>query len=87
MVSRWTQIRYHMAKAYYTLSLTVKEITKIEKGYPAKFKHDESSDFFRKEFFNGRMTFLHWNKEEMAPLISGNGVTLLVRSIPLPDRL
>ena len=57
----------------------------MERGCPAKFKHDERFDYFRKEFFNGRMTFLHWNKgEEMSPLISGNGATLLVRSIPLP---
>jgi hypothetical protein len=32
------------------------------------------------------MTFLHWNKgEEMAPIISGKGATLLVRRIPIPD--
>lgn len=49
-------------------------------------KDNELSDFIWKHFLHGKMTFLHWNKgEEMAPTIAGNGATLLVRRIPIPD--
>ncbi|PNX75020.1 mitochondrial inner membrane protease subunit 1-like protein [Trifolium pratense] len=49
-------------------------------------KDNELTDFLFKHFWHGKMTFLHWNKgEEMAPIIAGNGATLLVRRIPIPD--
>ncbi|XP_027096531.1 uncharacterized protein LOC113762883 isoform X2 [Coffea eugenioides] len=39
-----------------------------------------------KNFFQGKLTFLHFNKgEEMAPTIGSQGGTLLVRKIPMPD--
>ena len=39
-----------------------------------------------KNFFQGKLTFLHFNKgEEMAPTIGSQGGTLLVRKIPVPD--
>lgn len=49
-------------------------------------KQVELSDSIWKYFFQGKLTFLHWNKgAEMAPLLGGEGGTLLVRKIPAPD--
>ncbi|KAL1539663.1 hypothetical protein AAHA92_24116 [Salvia divinorum] len=43
-------------------------------------------DTIWKNFSNGRLTFLHWNKGvEMDPIIGTQGGTLLVRKIPAPD--
>ena len=44
----------------------------------------EASNALIKNFFMGKLTFLHWNKgAEMAPTIEGG--TLLVRKLPIPD--
>lgn len=46
----------------------------------------EVGDAIWKTLFQGKLTFLHWNKgEEMAPTIAGQGGTLLVRKIPAAD--
>lgn len=45
----------------------------------------ELNDAIWKNFFQGKLTFLHWNKgEEMAPTVAGDGGTLLVRNLPFP---
>ena len=46
----------------------------------------EFSDAIWKNFFQGKLTFLHWSKggEEMAPLITGQGASLLVRKMAVP---
>lgn len=39
-----------------------------------------------KSFFQGKLTYLHWNKgEAMAPTIAEKGGTLLVRKLPAAD--
>lgn len=39
-----------------------------------------------KNLFQGKLTYLHWNKgEEMAPTIGPQGGTLLVRKLPAAD--
>lgn len=44
----------------------------------------EAGDAIFKHFFQGKLTFLHFNKgEEMAPTIGAQGGTLLVRKIPM----
>ncbi|CAK9162659.1 unnamed protein product [Ilex paraguariensis] len=46
----------------------------------------EVGDTVWKNFFQGKLTYLHWNKgEEMAPTITGQGGTLLVRKLPAAD--
>lgn len=46
----------------------------------------EILDTIWKNFSNGRLTFLHWNKgEEMDPVIGTQGGTLLVRKLPAPN--
>ncbi|XP_004495095.1 mitochondrial ATP-independent inner membrane protease subunit 2-like [Cicer arietinum] len=80
MVSTATWLRYLVSKTQFTLATGFKNY----KG--GHLKDNELSDFIWKHFLHGKMTFLHWNKgEEMAPTIAGNGATLLVRRIPIPD--
>lgn len=46
----------------------------------------ELRDAVWKNLFQGKLTYLHWNKgEEMAPSIGAQGGTLLVRKIPAAD--
>ena len=46
----------------------------------------EVGDVVWKNFFQVKLTYLHWNKgEEMVPTIAGQGGTLLVRKIPAAD--
>ncbi|KAJ7977237.1 Peptidase S24/S26A/S26B/S26C family protein [Quillaja saponaria] len=46
----------------------------------------EVGDAVWKNFFQGKLTFLHWNKgEEMAPTIAEKGGTVLVRKLPAAD--
>lgn len=46
----------------------------------------EVGDAIWKTLFQGKLTYLHWNKgEEMTPTIAGQGGTLLVRKIPAAD--
>uniref|UniRef100_A0AAU7LJL2 MADS70 n=1 Tax=Hippophae rhamnoides TaxID=193516 RepID=A0AAU7LJL2_9ROSA len=46
----------------------------------------EVGDTIWKTLFQGKLTYLHWNRgEEMAPIIGGQGGTLLVRKLPATD--
>lgn len=46
----------------------------------------ELLDSIGRYLFQGKLTYLHWNKgEEMAPIIGGQGGTLLVRKLPAAD--
>lgn len=46
----------------------------------------EFGDMIWKNLFQGKLTYLHWNKgEEMAPLFGSQGGTLLVRKLPAAD--
>ena len=46
----------------------------------------EVGDTVWKNLFQGKLTFLHWNKgEEMVPTIARQGGTLLVRKLPAAD--
>lgn len=77
MVSSSTWIRYIGNKMEYSASASWKcyktgQITDRQVG-----------DTIWKNFFQGKLTFLHWTKgEEMSPTIDGKGGTLLVRKIP-----
>jgi len=43
----------------------------------------ELTDAIWKNFFQGKLTYTHWNKggEAMAPIVSSTGGTLLVRKL------
>lgn len=46
----------------------------------------EVGDAVWKNLFQGKLTYLHWNKgEEMVPTIDAQGGTLLVRKLPAAD--
>lgn len=46
----------------------------------------EVGDVVWKNLFQGKLTYLHWNKGgEMAPTIGEQGGTLLVRKLPAAD--
>ncbi|XP_031111332.1 uncharacterized protein LOC116015412 [Ipomoea triloba] len=78
MVSTATWIRYLANKAEYSYYL-------CWKNYIAgHITEKEAGDAIFKHFFQGKLTFLHFNKgEEMAPTIGAQGGTLLVRKIPM----
>ncbi|XP_022640371.1 uncharacterized protein LOC106769732 isoform X1 [Vigna radiata var. radiata] len=79
MVSLSTWFRYIAHKIDYSVSLGLKNY----KG--GLISDKEARDIIWKNFFQGRMTYLHWNKgEEMAPAIDGKSVTL-VRNLPTAD--
>ncbi|ESW16886.1 hypothetical protein PHAVU_007G192500 [Phaseolus vulgaris] len=79
MVSISTWFRYIAHKVDYSVSLGWKNY----KG--GQVTDREARDIIWKNFFQGRMTYLHWNKgEEMAPTIDGKAVTL-VRNLPTAD--
>ncbi|XP_027934350.1 uncharacterized protein LOC114189839 isoform X1 [Vigna unguiculata] len=79
MVSLSTWFRYIAHKVDYSVSLGWK-------NYKAgNITDKEARDIIWKNFFQGRMTYLHWNKgEEMVPAIDGKSVTL-VRKLPTAD--
>lgn len=56
-------------------------------GYQGgQITNTEVGDAVLKNFFQGKLTYLHWNKGlEMAPTIAEEGGTLLVRKLPAPD--
>ncbi|XP_073106224.1 mitochondrial ATP-independent inner membrane protease subunit 2 isoform X1 [Elaeis guineensis] len=55
------------------------------KYHAGQIKRGELYDAVWKNFFQGKLTCLHWNKgEEMAPTIAGDRGTLLVRKIAIP---
>ncbi|KAL8146974.1 mitochondrial ATP-independent inner membrane protease subunit 2-like [Apium graveolens] len=77
-LSKW--VRYMANKLEYSVSLSWK-------GYKGGHITDtEVGDAVWKNFFQGKLTYLHWNKgQEMAPTIAEEGGTLLVRKLPVPD--
>ncbi|KAG1359745.1 hypothetical protein COCNU_08G011910 [Cocos nucifera] len=78
MVSHSTWVRYAAAKFEYSVFLSCKKYN------AGQIKERELSDAVWKKIFQGKLTFLHWNKgEEMAPTILGDGGTL-VRKLPIP---
>ncbi|KAI4301091.1 hypothetical protein L6164_034407 [Bauhinia variegata] len=85
MISFLTWCRYLRHKLEYSVSTILKN---YERG---QITTGDASDVIWKNFFLGRLTYLHWNKgEEMAPTIAGKEVTLLVRKLPtanLPTRV
>ncbi|GAB4830530.1 hypothetical protein Ancab_020294 [Ancistrocladus abbreviatus] len=77
-VSTW--FRYFLNKLDYSVSLSWKNY-KV-----GKITDREIGDVVWKNLFQGKLTYLHWNKgEEMAPTIGKDGGTLLVRKIPAAD--
>lgn len=79
MVSLPTWCRYIAHKLEYSVSLSWKNY----KG--GQITDRELGDVVWKNLFQGKMTYLHWNKgEEMAPMIDGKSVTL-IRKLPIAD--
>ncbi|KAJ3672130.1 hypothetical protein LUZ60_006851 [Juncus effusus] len=80
MVSLSTWVRYASNKLEYSLSLG------WMKYNVGQINARELSDMMWKNFFQGRLTCLNWQKgAEMAPIIAPAGVsTVLVRKIPYP---
>ncbi|KAK1355774.1 SAP-like protein BP-73-like [Heracleum sosnowskyi] len=80
MVSLSTWVRYIANKLEYSVSLSWK-------GYQGgHITNSEVGDAVWKNFFQGKLTYLHWNKGlEMAPTIAEEGGTLLVRKLPAPN--
>ncbi|KAK3193534.1 hypothetical protein Dsin_024844 [Dipteronia sinensis] len=80
MVSLSTWFRYLGHKLEYSVSLSWKSYTR------GQISDIELRDSVWKYVFQGKLTYLHWNKgEQMAPVIGGQGGTLLVRKIPAAD--
>ncbi|KAL5792742.1 hypothetical protein ACOSP7_001336 [Xanthoceras sorbifolium] len=80
MVSLSTWFRYLGHKLEYSLSLSLKSYSR------GQINDIELRDSVWKYVFQGKLTYLHWNKGgEMAPVIGEQGGTLLVRKIPAAD--
>ncbi|GAB2282242.1 hypothetical protein Dimus_016792 [Dionaea muscipula] len=80
MVSLSTWFRYIGNKLEYSATVGWKNY----KG--GQIKDTQLGDVIWKNLFQGKLTYLHWNKgEQMAPLVGSQGGTLLVRKIPAPD--
>ncbi|KAJ1417469.1 Peptidase S24/S26A/S26B/S26C [Sesbania bispinosa] len=87
MVSLSTWFRYseysQADHAQWSIWRTLELVTSSSKGGQIT---GETRDVVCKNFFQGKLTYLHWNKgEEMAPTIAGKGATLLVRKLPIAD--
>ncbi|XP_020277146.1 uncharacterized protein LOC109851425 [Asparagus officinalis] len=79
MASLSTWVRYAVNKFEYSVSLGWKKYN------VGQINAKEFSDAIWKNFFQGKLTFLHWAKgEEMAPIVTGQGTTLLVRKMAFP---
>ncbi|XP_008810541.2 uncharacterized protein LOC103721924 isoform X2 [Phoenix dactylifera] len=79
MVSLSTWVRYAATKFEYSVVLGWKKYN------VGQINGRELSDAIWEKFFQGKLTFFHWNKgEEMAPTVAGDGGTLLVRKLPFP---
>ncbi|KNA09324.1 hypothetical protein SOVF_154700 isoform A [Spinacia oleracea] len=79
MVSVYTWCRYIAHKLEYSMAVSWKHY----KG--GRITEGQIGDTVWKNLFQGKVTFLHWNKgQEMAPTIGSEGGTLLVRKIPVP---
>ncbi|XP_034692278.1 uncharacterized protein LOC117919253 [Vitis riparia] len=80
MVSLSTWCRYIAHKLEYSISISWKSY----KG--GQISDREVGDVVWKNLFQGKLTYLHWNKGgEMAPTIGEQGGTLLVRKLPAAD--
>ncbi|XP_052171287.1 uncharacterized protein LOC127787339 isoform X2 [Diospyros lotus] len=80
MVSLSTWLRYLGHKVVYSASISWKSYKR------GQITDREVRDALWKNFFQGKLTYLHWNKgAEMAPTIGVQGGTLLVRKIPAAD--
>ncbi|KAJ4968754.1 hypothetical protein NE237_015455 [Protea cynaroides] len=80
MVSLSTWFRYIAYKFEYSVSLSWKSY-KI-----GQITDRDVGDTIWKNLFQGKLTYMHWNKgEEMAPSIGTQGGTLLVRKLPTTD--
>ncbi|OVA02392.1 Peptidase S26A [Macleaya cordata] len=82
MVSLSTWFRYIAHKFEYSVSLSWKSY-KI-----GQISDRQVNDAVWKNVFQGKLTYLHWNKgQEMAPTIGEQGGTLLVRKLADPTRV
>lgn len=80
MVSLGTWCRYVAHKFVYSLSISWKSY-KI-----GQISETQVGDTVWKNLFQGKLTYLHWNKgEQMAPVITGEGGVILVRKLPAVD--
>ncbi|KAG8370812.1 hypothetical protein BUALT_Bualt13G0022400 [Buddleja alternifolia] len=80
MVSPSIWFRYIASKLEYSVSLSRRSYGR------GQIADTEKLDSIWKNVLLGKLTFLHWNKEEeMAPTIGTHGGTLLVRKIPAAD--
>ncbi|XP_050208062.1 uncharacterized protein LOC126657425 [Mercurialis annua] len=80
MVSLSTWFRYIAYKFEYSVSLSWKSY----KG--GQISDREVGDAIWKNLFQGKLTYLHWNKgQEMAPTVGEQGGTLLVRKLAAAD--
>ncbi|KAF5738946.1 hypothetical protein HS088_TW12G00142 [Tripterygium wilfordii] len=77
MVSLSTLCRYLRYKIEYSVEVSMK-------GYRrGQISDIEVGDAIWKNIFQGKLTFMTWNKgEEMTPAIAAQGETLLVRKLP-----
>ncbi|KAG2719163.1 hypothetical protein I3760_03G256400 [Carya illinoinensis] len=85
MVSLSTWFRYIAHKLEYSVSLSwkVPPFTSYKRG---QITDKEVGNAVWKNLFQGKLTYMHWNKgEEMAPTIGAQGGTLLVRKLPATD--
>ncbi|WOH01777.1 hypothetical protein DCAR_0521162 [Daucus carota subsp. sativus] len=80
MVSRLKWLRYLANRMEYSVALSWK-------GYNGgHITETEVGDAIWKNFFHGKLTYMHRNNgQEMAPTISEEGGTLLVRKLPISD--
>ncbi|KAG2719157.1 hypothetical protein I3760_03G256400 [Carya illinoinensis] len=80
MVSLSTWFRYIAHKLEYSVSLSWKSYKR------GQITDKEVGNAVWKNLFQGKLTYMHWNKgEEMAPTIGAQGGTLLVRKLPATD--
>ncbi|PQM36263.1 uncharacterized protein Pyn_39960 [Prunus yedoensis var. nudiflora] len=80
MVSLPTWFRYIVHKLEYSATISWKNYQ------GGQITDRELRDAVWKNLFQGKLTYLHWNKgQEMAPSIGAQGGTLLVRKIPAAD--
>ncbi|KAL6208771.1 hypothetical protein ACLB2K_019716 [Fragaria x ananassa] len=85
MVSLGTWFRYIAHKLEYSATISWKfwEMQNYKRG---QITDRELGDAVWKNLFQGKLTYLHWNKgAEMAPSIGDQGGTLLVRKLPAAD--
>jgi len=80
MASLSTWLRYIVHKIEYSISLS-------SKNYQiGQITDKQVNENVWKNVFQGKLTYVHFNKgEEMAPTLSGQGGTLLVRRLPTAD--